>query len=87
MAQEDDPVTRLIIEGLLRVEAYNDQFRQPNVNGRYPICKSNLGPYTESNPGPVCERCGAPIPDTYDLVGPCPAVPVEQRWGEDWKGR
>ena len=68
-----------ILEGLIRVEGWNDQFRQPNPNGRYPICKPIVG-------GNVCQRCGWPtnIPSLADDRPPCPAVPPENRWGEDW---
>jgi hypothetical protein len=63
------------IEGMIRVEEYNDQFRQPNPNGRYPSCKPRL--YDVE----YCERCGSWI---KGVDGACPAVLSEQRWGEDF---
>jgi hypothetical protein len=65
------------IEGLMRVEEYNDQFRQPNPKGRYPLCKPKLFDIEH------CERCGGWI---KGIAGPCPAVPPENRWGEDNTG-
>lgn len=87
--------TREIIEGLVRVEEYNEQFRQPNPNGGNPVCTPRLGKplrlkadgsgYIKPPPKPViCERCGGVI-DTENR-GPCPAMPRSERWGEDWKG-
>lgn len=67
-----------LMEMLLNVEAYNDQFRQPNPNGSYPICKPSLG---SPNHSIICCRCGMPIVDNR----PCPDIPPEQRWGEDYK--
>lgn len=69
-----------ILDGLLAIERYNDQFRRLNPKGRFPICKPILG-------GNICERCGTPIniPSLADNRPPCPAVLPEQRWGEDWK--
>lgn len=66
---------REIIEGMRRVEEYNDQFRQPNPNGANPICKPKLFNIE------VCERCGNWI---KGVLGACPAVPPEQRWGADY---
>jgi hypothetical protein len=63
-----------ILAGILRVEKFNDQFRQSNPNGRYPTCKPRLRDID------YCERCGNWI---KGIIGPCPAVPHEQRWGED----
>lgn len=70
-------IEREIIEGMMRVEAFNDQFRQPNPKGRYPICKPKVG----TNPL-ACERCEEVI--DYAKRAPCAAVPPEKRWGEDW---
>lgn len=64
------------IEGMARVEEFNDQFRQPNPKGKYPICKPKLFDVGH------CERCGSWI---KGVNGPCPAVPPEQRWGEDYE--
>lgn len=66
-----------IIEGMLRVEAYNDQYRKPNPKGRYPICRPGLRDKVK-----VCTRCGQII-DPEDRK-PCAAVPPEERWGEDY---
>jgi hypothetical protein len=33
-----------IVAGLLNVEACNEQFRQPNPNGRFPSCRPKVGP-------------------------------------------
>jgi hypothetical protein len=60
------------VEAMARVEEFNDQFRQPNPRGRYPLCKPVLFDASK------CERCGG-RPGNH----PCPAVPPEQRWGED----
>lgn len=67
-----------IIEGILAAESINNQHRQPNPNGKYPVCI----PDVRQLPGyaSICGRCGG-IP-AYDR--PCPAVPPEQRWGEDY---
>lgn len=67
-----------VVAGLMRVEEWNEHFRQPNPNGRYPICKNAVGTH-------VCERCGWPTNIKF-VQGrpPCPAVPPDQRWGEDW---
>lgn len=75
MSEETD--ARAIIEGMARVEAFNDQFRQPNLKGRYPLCKPRLYDIE------YCERCSSWI---KGVLGPCPAVPPEQRWGEDFDG-
>ena len=68
----------LIVDGMRRVEEYNDQFRQPNPAGRYPSCLPGIGPILVK----TCERCGLPIKRDN---GPCSAVPPEGRWGETWK--
>lgn len=68
---------RAAIEGMARVEQSNDQFRQPNPKGRYPACKPRLWDIE------YCERCGSWI---KGVAGACPAVPPEQRWGEDYIG-
>lgn len=62
---------RRITQGVLRVERWNDQFRQPNPAGAYPCCKPAIWTLT-------CERCGG---DVRAQRGPCPAVPRDQRWG------
>lgn len=62
-----------IINGILRVEASND--RRPNPKGRYPVCSPVVG-----DPCSRCERCGG----YAGYHRPCPAVPPEQRWGEDY---
>jgi len=72
MAEETFDV-RAAIEGMARVEEFNDQFRQPNPKGRYPLCKPIL-----NNAG-YCAYCRNAITGDY----PCPAVPPSQRWGED----
>lgn len=64
-----------IVEGILRVEKWNEQFRKPNPNGKYPSCKSVVGSST-------CERCG----DYAGYNRPCPAARPDQRWGPDYKG-
>ena len=66
---------KAIIEGMARVEEFNDQFRQPNPRGKYPLCKPRLFD------AEYCERCGGWI---KGVSVPCPAVPPEQRWGEDY---
>jgi hypothetical protein len=63
-----------IVEGLLRVEDYNTQFRTVNPNGKYPVCASIPG-----NLPLRCERCGG----YAGYACPCPAVPPEKRWGPD----
>ena len=73
MSEEFDP--RAAIEGIARTEAFNDQLRRPNPNGRYPRCKPKLFDAR------VCERCNG-TPGNY----PCPAVPPAGRWGEDSEG-
>jgi hypothetical protein len=60
----------LIWEGIRRVEEYNEQFRQPNPKGSYPLCKPMVGNSS------YCERCGKII----ETGIPCPAVPPDQRW-------
>lgn len=67
-----------IIGGLLAAERYNDQFRKPNRNGRYPVCEPRVGTT-------VCERCQQDL-STIPIAqrGPCPVVPRERRWGENW---
>jgi hypothetical protein len=65
------------IEGMARVEEFNDQYRQPNPNGKYPLCKPKLFNID------YCERCGGWI---KGVDGPCPAVPPEKRWGESNEG-
>jgi hypothetical protein len=64
------------IEAMARVEEFNDQFRQPNPRGRYPVCKPIL--YNAE----YCAYCRNWI---KGVLGPCPAVPPEQRWGETYK--
>ena len=64
-----------IIESVLRVENWNDQFRQPNRNGKYPLCKPILGDRSSR-----CERCGGQA--GHDR--PCFAVPRAERWGPDY---
>ena len=81
-----------IIKGMVRVEEYNAQFKQPNPNGRFPLCKPRLGKivpfdvngnYVQpiSSEPMICERCGNVIDRSNH--GPCPAVPPERRYGED----
>lgn len=71
--------TKAIIEGMARVEAYNNaEHRQPNPNGNYPLCKPRVGDISSR-----CERCGEYA--GYDR--PCPAIPREQRWGRDYHPR
>ena len=64
-----------LTEAVLRVEKWNDQFRQANPNGKYPLCHPIVG-----DPSSRCERCGGYA--GYDR--PCPAVPPEKRWGPDY---
>lgn len=66
---------REMAAGLLRVEAFNDQFRRPNPNGRYPVCKPIVG-----DAAGRCERCGG----NARQHRPCPAVSPELRWGADF---
>jgi hypothetical protein len=68
-----------LVKGLMNVEAWNDQFRQPNPKGKYPICEPSLGA------NPHCIRCNWPILPNMANRPPCPAVPEENRWGEDFK--
>jgi hypothetical protein len=63
-----------IINGILRVERFNDQFRQSNPNGKYPICKPKL--YDVE----YCVRCDSWI---KGVTGHCPSATPENRWGED----
>lgn len=69
-------MSREIVDAILRVEKWNDQFRQPNPNGKYPLCKPIVGGGLPHR----CERCGEIA--IYDR--PCPSVPPEQRWGADY---
>jgi hypothetical protein len=65
-----------IVAGIMAVEAQNDQFRQPNPNGRYPLCKPIVGDSASR-----CTRCGG----YSGYHRPCPAVLPEQRWGSDYQ--
>ena len=62
------------IEGMARVEEFNDQ---PNPKGKYPLCKPIL--YN-------AEYCGYCRNWIKGVLGPCPAVPPDKRWGEDYEG-
>jgi hypothetical protein len=69
-------VSKEIVEAILRVEEWNDQFRKANPNGKYPVCK----PITGGGLPLRCERCREIA--IYDR--PCPAVPPKERWGPDY---
>lgn len=70
--------TSEIVEGILAAESINDQQRQPNPNGKYPVCIPGIKQLEGC--ASICARCGG-FP-AYDR--PCPAVPPEERWGEDY---
>lgn len=71
-----------IVEGMLRVESFNQRVLDPN--GNYPVCIPEVRFIPEAerrlNLTPsVCMRCQRAILSS-NFNKACPAVPPEERW-------